>query len=86
MENNINIRAVASSVGVENEYTAVFVFSDNISRPECEGSHTLLVIPQTNTNTTTSNCRDTNSTAIYIDSHFSGLTILHDSTAEMTIE
>ena len=86
MENNIKIRTVASSVGIEDEYTAVFVFGDNIPRPECEKSHKLLGSPQINTDTTTPNCDDTNSTFITIDSHFKGLTILHDSTAEKTIE
>ena len=86
MEHNIKIRTVASSVGVKDEYTAVFVFGDNIPRPECEGTHTLLVSQQINTNITTPNCDDTNSTFIVIDSHFNGLTILHDSTAEITIE
>lgn len=72
VETDIDIRTVASSVGIENEYTAVFVFVDNISRPECEKSHRLLpTSPQI---------------IITIDSHFKGLTILHDSTEEMTIE
>ena len=86
MKPDIKIRTVASSVGIENEYTAVFVFRDKIPRPECEKSHTLLVSPQINTDTTNPNGRDTYSTVITIDSHFKGLTILHDSTAEMTIE
>ena len=86
MDNNIKIRTVASSVGIEDEYTAVFVFGDNIPRPECERSYPLLVSPQINTTTTEPNCGDTNPTFITIDSHFKGLTILHDSTAEKTIE
>ena len=86
METDINIRTVASSVGIEKEYTAVFIFGDNIPRPECEKSYTLLMGPQINTNTTTTNCGDTNPIIITIDSHFRGLTILHDSTAAMTIE
>lgn len=77
---------MASSVGIEDEYTAVFVFRDNIPRPECEKCYTLLVSPQMNTDTTTPNCGDTKSTFITIDSHFKGLTILHDSTAENIIE
>ena len=68
---NIHIRTVASSVGIENEYTAVFIFGDNVARPECEKSYMLQASPQV---------------IITIDSHFKGLTILHDSTEEMIIE
>ena len=71
METDIDIRTVASSVGIENEFTAVFVFADTIARPECEKSHRLPTSPQI---------------IITIDSHFKGLTILHDSTGGTTIE
>ena len=80
---NIDIRTVASSVGVQ-DFTAVFIFKDNVPRPECEKDHT--VDQATNSSATILNDHDLNNTHIVIDSHFKGFTILHDTRSSAPVE